>query len=46
MIFAETPNNRLQGTANSAAALESLCPAEGSVAFQGWLLRMFAAPEP
>ena len=46
MIFAETPNNRLQGTANSAAAFESQCPAVGSVVFQGWLPRLFAAPEP
>ena len=39
-------NNRLQGTANSSAAFESECPAEYSVVFEGWLPRMFAAPEP
>jgi len=39
-------NNRLQGTANSAAPFESQCPAKGLVVLQGWLLRMFAAPEP
>ena len=39
-------NNRLQGTANSAAAFESQCSAECSVEFQSWLPRVFAAPEP
>ena len=39
----QVANNRLQETANSAAAIASQRPAEGLVAFEGWLLRMFAA---
>ncbi len=39
-------NHRLQVSANSAAAFDSQYPAEGSVALEGWLPRIFAAPEP